>query len=185
MANHGLLSYRHAEMFWHTKGKFRNTTRSCKKVSLLVTLTSCSDSNFERSHISLKENKRGGVDSNSNGFDYCVRKSEGKFYGFRQTVLFLERGFLHRGLLSLKGLCRFENQQATCWQIDIYVGLLKRFLNSNCIKNSIWPCYIRIHSLLNWSKQCIATIDNFARDIPGDSWEWPKCLSCQSENCRK
>ena len=24
----GLLSFRHAEMFWHTKGKFRNTKRS-------------------------------------------------------------------------------------------------------------------------------------------------------------
>ena len=43
---------------------------------ILVTLTSRSDSNFERSNISLKENKRDGVDSNSNGFNYCVRKRE-------------------------------------------------------------------------------------------------------------
>ena len=49
------------------------------KVSpILVTLTSRSDSNFERSNNSLKENKRDGVDSNSNGFDYCVRQNDGK-----------------------------------------------------------------------------------------------------------
>ena len=35
----------------------------------LVTFTSSSDSNFERSNISHKENKR-------NGFDYSVRKKE-------------------------------------------------------------------------------------------------------------
>ena len=42
----------------------------------LVTLTSRSDSNFERSNISFKENKWDGVDSKSNCLDYCV-------YGFR------------------------------------------------------------------------------------------------------
>ena len=54
---------------------------------ILVTLTSRSDSNFERSNVSLKENKRDDFDSNSNGLGYCVRKNEGKFYGFRQTEL--------------------------------------------------------------------------------------------------
>ena len=49
---------------------------------ILVTLTSRSDSNFERSNISLKENKRDGIDSNSNGFDNCVRKNEGKILWF-------------------------------------------------------------------------------------------------------
>ena len=44
--------------------------------TVLVTLTSRSDSNFERSNISLKENKRDGVDPNSNGLDYCVQKNE-------------------------------------------------------------------------------------------------------------
>ena len=34
---------------------------------ILVTLTSRSDYNFERSNISLKGNKRDGVDLNSNG----------------------------------------------------------------------------------------------------------------------
>ena len=49
---------------------------------ILVTLTSRSDSNFERSNISLKGNKRDDVDSNSNGFDYCVQKNEGKTLWF-------------------------------------------------------------------------------------------------------
>ena len=49
---------------------------------ILVTLTSRSDSNFERSNISLKENRWDGVDSNSNGFDHCVRKKEGKIPWF-------------------------------------------------------------------------------------------------------
>ena len=45
---------------------------------ILVTLTLRSDSDFEQSNNSLKENKRDGFDSNSNGFDCCVRKNEGK-----------------------------------------------------------------------------------------------------------
>ena len=62
---------------------------------ILVTLTSRSDSNFERSNISLKENTRDDVNSISNGFDYCVRKNEGKFYDFRQTEIFYILCFLH------------------------------------------------------------------------------------------
>ena len=54
---------------------------------ILVMFTSCSDSNFERSNISLKENKWDGIDSNSNGFDYWIRKNEGKLYGFWQTEI--------------------------------------------------------------------------------------------------
>ena len=53
---------------------------------ILVTLTSLSDSNFERSKISLKKNKRDGVDSNSNGFNYCVRRKEGKIPRFSAAV---------------------------------------------------------------------------------------------------
>ena len=49
---------------------------------ILVTLMSRSDSDFERSNISLKENKRDGVDPNSNGLDYCVRKNEGRILWF-------------------------------------------------------------------------------------------------------
>ena len=45
---------------------------------ILVTLASRSDSNFERSNISLKENKRDGVDMNSKCLDCYVRKNEGK-----------------------------------------------------------------------------------------------------------
>ena len=54
------------------------------KVSpILVTLTSRSDSDFERSNVSLKENKPDGVNPNSNDIDYYIRKNEGKFFGFR------------------------------------------------------------------------------------------------------
>ena len=49
---------------------------------ILVTLTSHSDSNFERSNISPKENKQDGVDLNSNGLDYCVRNNEEKILWF-------------------------------------------------------------------------------------------------------
>ena len=49
---------------------------------ILVTVTSRSDSIFEHSNISAKENKRDGVDLNSNGLDYCVRKNEGKILWF-------------------------------------------------------------------------------------------------------
>ena len=52
---------------------------------ILVTLTSRSDSNFERSNINLKENRWDVVDLNSNGLDYCVRKNEGKILWFSQT----------------------------------------------------------------------------------------------------
>ena len=49
------------------------------KVSpILVTPTSRSDSDFERSNVSLKENKHGGVNPDSNDIDYYVRKNEGK-----------------------------------------------------------------------------------------------------------
>ena len=49
---------------------------------ILVTLTSRSDSDFERSNISLKENKPDGVDPNSNDIGYYVRKNEGKILWF-------------------------------------------------------------------------------------------------------
>ena len=64
-------------------GNHFSLRKTVGKVSpILVTLTSRSDSNFERSNIGLKENKRDGVDSNSDGFDYCVRKNEGKILWF-------------------------------------------------------------------------------------------------------
>ena len=49
---------------------------------IVVTLTSHSDSTFERSNISFKENKPGGVDPVSNGFYFCVRKKEGRTLRF-------------------------------------------------------------------------------------------------------
>ena len=41
-----------------------------------------SDSDFEPSNISFKENKPDGVDLNSNGLDYSARKNEGKILRF-------------------------------------------------------------------------------------------------------
>ena len=53
------------------------------KVSpILVTLTSRSDSDFESSNVSLKENKPDGVNPNSNDIDYYVRKNERKILWF-------------------------------------------------------------------------------------------------------
>ena len=49
---------------------------------ILVKLTSRSDSDVERSNISLEENKLDGVDLNFDGLDYCVRKNEEKFLWF-------------------------------------------------------------------------------------------------------
>ena len=49
---------------------------------ILVTLTSRSDPDFERSNVSLKENKSDGVNLNSNDIDYYVRQNEGKIPWF-------------------------------------------------------------------------------------------------------
>ena len=48
----------------------------------LVTVTSRSDSDFERSNVSLKENKPDGVDPNSYDLDYCIRKNDEKILWF-------------------------------------------------------------------------------------------------------
>ena len=46
-------------------------------------------SNFERSNISLKENIPDGVDPNSDGYDCCVRKNEGKIRWFSADCIVL------------------------------------------------------------------------------------------------
>ena len=48
-------------------------------------LTSHSDSNFERSNISFKENKPDGVDPNSKVSTVAFERNMEEFYGFRQT----------------------------------------------------------------------------------------------------
>ena len=53
---------------------------------ILVTITSRNDSDFEHSNISLKELKPEGIDLNSNGLHYCVKRRK-KFYDFQQTEL--------------------------------------------------------------------------------------------------
>ena len=54
---------------------------------ILVTLTSRSDSDVERSNVSLKENKPDGVNPYSNDIDYYVRKNEGKILWFLEDCL--------------------------------------------------------------------------------------------------
>ena len=49
---------------------------------ILVTLTSNSDSDFESSNVSLKENKPDGVNPNSNDIDFYFQKNEGKIRRF-------------------------------------------------------------------------------------------------------
>ena len=68
------------EVHWSCIHSLRKTVG---KVSpILVTLTSRSDSDFESSNVSLKENKPDGANPNSNDIDYYVRKNEGKILWF-------------------------------------------------------------------------------------------------------
>ena len=54
--------------------------KECNQFWLRLRLRSGSD--FERSNVSLKENKPDGVDPNSNDLDYCVRKNKEKIIWF-------------------------------------------------------------------------------------------------------
>ena len=54
---------------------------------ILVTLTSRSDSDFELSNVSLKENKPDGVNPNSNDIEHYVRKTEEKIRWFSADCL--------------------------------------------------------------------------------------------------
>ena len=49
---------------------------------ILVKLTSRSDSDFEHSNVSLKENEPDGVNPNFKDIDYYVRKNEGNIRWF-------------------------------------------------------------------------------------------------------
>ena len=62
--------------------------KTAGKVSpILVTLTSRSDSDFERSNVSLKENKPDGVIRTLTISNTTFEIMEEKFYGFRQTEI--------------------------------------------------------------------------------------------------
>ena len=63
-----------------------------ESVTDLVTLTSRSDSDFERSNVSLKENKPDGVNPNSNDIDYYIRKNEGKVLWFSADCMCIFKG---------------------------------------------------------------------------------------------
>ena len=68
---------------------------------ILVTLLSRGNSNFERSNISFKQNKRDGVDPNSNGLNYYVRKNEGKILWFSADCTSTMDDSAKRGASSL------------------------------------------------------------------------------------
>ena len=57
-----------------------NRRKECHRFWLR--LCHCSDSHFERANVSFKENEHDGVDLNSNDFNYCARKNEGKILWF-------------------------------------------------------------------------------------------------------
>ena len=61
-----------------------------------VTLTSRSDSNFESSNVSLKENKPDGVNPDANDIDYYVRKNEGKILWFSVDCLHSDRAWIRK-----------------------------------------------------------------------------------------
>ena len=74
----------------HTRLALRLSLQSVtvgKASPILVTLTSRSDSDFESSNVSLKENKPDGVNPNSNDIDYYVQKNEGKILWFSADCL--------------------------------------------------------------------------------------------------
>ena len=97
---------------------------------------SVTDSNFERSNISLKENKRDGVDSNSNGFDYCVRENEEKILWFsadwnrqlttsnqQQEEHFSKRSFLKCAKAQYWKIKNLFSQYTRIWDLQKNVSL--------------------------------------------------------------
>ena len=74
---------------------------------ILVTLTSRSDSEFERSNVSLKENKPDGVNPNSNNIDYYVR---GKIRWFSADCVVLIHVSPHSRRQLYDAQEKYENQ---------------------------------------------------------------------------
>ena len=102
---------------------------------ILVTFTPGSDSNFERSTISLKENKRDGVDLNSNGLDHCVRKNEGKILRLSADCI----GFLEFWRLPLEQKIKL-----------VFCGYLYRFHGRKTFLQCIipWICDLMLESAI-------------------------------------
>ena len=86
--------------------------------SILVTLTSRSDSNFERSNIRLKENIRDGVDPNYNGLNYCVRKNEGKILWFSADCIIINTYSMKNHVLLY-----FEHKNDVTIIVKLYIEL--------------------------------------------------------------
>ena len=71
-----------------SKSNIFSLRKTVGKVSLiLVTLTSRSDTDFESSNVSLKENNPDGVNPNSNDIDYYVRKNDERTLWFSADCL--------------------------------------------------------------------------------------------------
>ena len=68
------------------KQSIQSAANRNKLSPILVMLTPCSDYDFERSNINLKENKPDGVELYSDGHDYCVQRTKEKLYGFWQII---------------------------------------------------------------------------------------------------
>ena len=88
-------------------------------------VTSRSDSDFERSNVSLKENKPEGVDPNSSDFDYCIRKNEensmvfGKLYSLITLIILLNQISLKWGSKAINPAINVLKQVSR--QTDIQV----------------------------------------------------------------
>ena len=99
---------------------------------ILVTLTSCCDSNFESSNVSLNENKSTGVNPNSNGIDYCVRKNGGKILWFSANCIsFIQ---LAAKLMPCFWSIITDLQNEVTVQTLIFppnINQIKRFMNQN------------------------------------------------------
>ena len=92
---------------------------------ILVTLTPRSDSDFERSHISVKENKLDGVDLNTNCLTVAFDRTKEKLYGFRQTVLveFFKVKSLEKYFVFI--ICRnCVDSMETVWRVIRFMEIL-------------------------------------------------------------
>ena len=107
----------------------------------MVTVTSRSDSDFD---VSLKENKRDGVDPNSNDPGYCVRKNEEKILWFSADCM---KGDLFLSRYLLPAIALYLTQQNwKCLHIRIrqdrvsHLKLLKSLVPWEKTSTFLVPC---------------------------------------------
>ena len=102
---------------------------------ILVTLTSRSDSDFESSNASLKENMSDGVNPNSNDFDYYVRRNEGKIIWFSADCVKKTKQCCEykTGFTSLYGKYDAEYERRSLKIIKILAILVAFFLSNHLL----------------------------------------------------